>query len=128
MVLSCCALATESVRRVMIAVPGGQDYPRGTHTTQDIIGSDRQTNEAPGSVTPGARLSIPPATVPEVEDPLPMRTGANLAPPLRALEADHSRELRPVDGIEEAMLTPDWHARQSRCAAAAAAAWLRVRA
>ena len=78
------------VRRVVIAVPGGQDYPCGPHPSEDIIGSDRQTDEVPGSVTPGAFLPIPPATIAEMKDALPMGTGANLAPPLRTLEADHS--------------------------------------
>jgi hypothetical protein len=101
------------VRRVMIAVASGQDYPCGAHASENIIGSDRQTDEASGSVTPGAFLPIPPAAVPEVEDSLPVRTGANLAPAIRALEADHGRELRPIDGVEEAVLAPDRHPGQS---------------
>lgn len=119
------------VRRVVIPMPGGQDHPGGPHTPKNIIGPDREADEASGSIAPGAFRSIPPATIAEMEHALPMRTGADLAAPLRPLEADHGREFAPVDGIEEAVLASDRHARQS-CRAvttvAAAAAWLRARA
>lgn len=114
------------VGRVMVAVPGCQDHARGPDTPEDVVGSDRQTDEVPGPIAPGDNLCVPPATVAEMEYGLPMWAGTDLAAPLRPLEADHGRELGPVDGVEEAVLAPDRHARQSRCAAAAAAAWLRA--
>ncbi|KQQ37520.1 hypothetical protein ASF58_23415 [Methylobacterium sp. Leaf125] len=98
---------------VMIAVPSSQDHACGPHPFEDIIRPDRQTDEASGSITPGALLPIPPATVPEMKDALPMRTQTDLAAPLRPLEADHGRELRPIDGVEEAVLAPDRHPGQS---------------
>jgi hypothetical protein len=101
------------VGRVMIAVPGRENHARGSHTPENIIRPDRQTDEASGSITPGARLSIPPATVPEMKDALSMRTQTDLAAPLSPLKADHSRELAPIDGVEEAVLAPDRHPGQS---------------
>jgi hypothetical protein len=114
---------------VVIAVSGSQNHACGPHPSEDIIGPDREADEAPRSVTPRAFLSIPPTPIAKMEDPLPVRTGANLAPPLRPLEADHGRELRPIDRVEEAVLAPDRHQEDAcRVAAAATSAWLRVRA
>jgi hypothetical protein len=44
-----------------------------------------------------------------MEDDPPVRTLAGLAAPTGAPEADHGRELRPVDRIEEAVFGPDRH-------------------
>ena len=53
--------------------------------------------------------SLPPATIAEVVDHPPVGPPAALAAAFRPPEPDHGRELRPVDGVEEAMLGPDRH-------------------
>ena len=63
----------------------------------------------PQPVTPAAGVHIPPATVAEVVDDPPMRSPAAFAAPPCPSEPDHGRELRPVDGVEEAVLGPDRH-------------------
>jgi hypothetical protein len=119
---------THVVRRVVIAVPGRQNQARGAHASQNVIGPHCQTDEAPGPIAPGAHLSIPPAPIAKMKDALSMRTGADLTTASCPLEANDGRELRPVDGIEEVVLAPDWHQEDAfRVAAAARSTWLRVR-
>src|SRR5919199_3064469 len=52
-------------------------------------------------------LCVPPAPVSEMQDDFAMGTPAVLATPTSSGEADLSRELGPVDGIEPAVLAPD---------------------
>lgn len=93
------------VRRV--AVAGGQDHACGSYGTKSIVGPTRRTDEALCPVTPGALPSVPPAPIRQMEDAPSMRTGADLATSLGSLEADHGREMRPVGGVDEAVLAPD---------------------
>jgi hypothetical protein len=117
------------VRRVMIAAPGRQNHTCYSYGTQNVICPNHQAVEASYPIPPGARLSIPPASIAEIKDALSMRTGADIATSLGLLEADRSRELGPIDGIEEAVLAPDRYQEDARrVAAAARSAWLRVRA
>ena len=80
-------------RRARIASRGGQGQP----------------DKAPASVAPDAALFVPPATIAKVADQLPMRSGAVLTAAPGTLEADHSRQLRPVDGVQPAVLRADRH-------------------
>lgn len=123
-----CEVLRGVIRRVVIAVPGGQNHACGAHASQDVIDPDRQTDEVPSPIAPGDNLRVPPATIAEMEYGLPMWAGADLTAALRPLEADHGRELRPVDGIEEAVLASVRHGYQPCRDAMAAAAWLRARA
>ena len=95
------------VGRIVVAVGGSQDHPRRPYRLQHVVGIDRQADDLPHSVTPGTRLSVPPAAIAEVPNGLPMWTPAALTAALGATEADHGRQLWPVDGVEEAVLAPD---------------------
>ena len=97
------------VGRIVIAVCGGQDHPRRPHRLQHVIGINREADDPPCPIAPGTGLSVPPAAIAEVPDGLPVWTPAALTAALGAAEADHRRQLRPVDGVEEAVLAPDWH-------------------
>jgi len=76
------------VGRVGIAVPGGEDHTGRSYSFEHVVCSDREADEAPGSITPSDSFIVPPATIPEMEDALSTRTGTNLAASLRPLEAD----------------------------------------
>ena len=97
------------VGRVVVAMSGGKDHPRRPHGLEHIVRPNRETDDPPSAIAPGTSLSVPPAAVAEMPDGLPMRSPAALTAALGATEADHSRQLWPVDGVEEAMFAPDRH-------------------
>ena len=96
------------VRRVVVPVGCGQHHPGSAGTAEDVsLRSDPDPPAPP--VAPPAGVSVPPAAVAEVVDYLPMRPPAALAAASSPAEPDQRRELRPVDGVEEAVLGPDRH-------------------
>ena len=94
---------------VVIAVSSGQDDLRRPHGSKDVVSADPDAEDASAPITPAQCLSVLPASVAEVEHALPVRAPVRLAATACAPEADHGRELRPVDGVEEAVLAPDRH-------------------
>ena len=68
------------------------------------------TAQAPSvSVPPGTSVGVPPAAITEVVNPPKVRAPASLTPAARAPEADHGRELGPIDWVEVAVLRSDRH-------------------
>jgi len=107
-----CEVLRGVVGRVVIAVPGCEDDTRRPHLSEDIVSPDRQANEAPCPIPPGAFGFVPPAAISEMEDSLPVGASADLTEATCTREPDHGRELGPIDGVEEAMLAPDGHGRK----------------
>ena len=97
------------VRRVVVAVGGGQEHPCCPHRLQHVVSVDRKADYLTRTIPPETGLSVPPAAIAEVPNGLPVRTPAAFTAALGATEADHGRQLRPVDGVEEAVLAPDGH-------------------
>ena len=97
------------VAGVVVAMRGRQHHPCAAHVPKHIVGTDGNAHNPGTSVAPGADLIIPLATIPEMEYDPPVRALASFATTASAPKADHRRELRPVDGVEEAMLGPDRH-------------------
>ena len=124
-----CEIAVGIVGGVVIAVGGRKDNLRRTHEAE-ILDRWHRSEWSSSPVTPCTDAGIPPASVAEMVDRLAMWPATPLTGPASPAKADRGRELRPVDGVEEAVLPPDRHARQScrTAAAPAPAAWLRVRA
>lgn len=96
------------VGRVVVPVGGGQENSRHARAAEHVHRAGEADLPA-SSVTPDTALRVPPSSVAEVIYEVTMRPTAGLAPALGALEADHLGELRPVDGIEKAVLAPDRH-------------------
>ena len=67
----------------------------------------------------GSALLVPPSTVTEMPHPRAVWPAAMLTTAAGALEADHGRQLRPVDGVQVAELRADRHQAVS-CACSAA--------
>ena len=97
------------VGRVVVTVGRRQHHLRDPDPGEQILVAQPLPKSAALAVTPSRNFGIPPPAIPEVEDPLQVRTCAFFAPALRPSEADHGGELRPVDGVEEAVLRPDRH-------------------
>ena len=94
--------------RVMLAMTGRQDRYRQPGCRQDRnAGLAAQKPATAGAL--GARLRIVPGSAVDADDHMPVRTPAGLAAPAGAAEADHRRELRPVDRIEMAVFGADRH-------------------
>ena len=81
---------------------GGADQ-RLTRGIGDIKGGGSRQG-ASLAATPAALLFVPPATIAKMVDDLPVWTAA-FTTPLGALEADHRRELRPIDRVKPASTT-----------------------
>src|SRR4051812_1676470 len=96
------------VAGVVIAV-GGRQYHPGRSGAGQFLYAWQRLGRPPLPVPPGAHLSIPPAAIVEAVDALPMRALAALAAAPCSAEPDHGRELRPVDEVEKAVLSPDRH-------------------
>ena len=94
---------------VVVAVAGRQDHPRRPYGSENVVLSNRKADGLPLPVAPGTDLRVPPAAIAKVPDGFPMRSPAALTAALGASKADHRRQLRPVDGVEEAVLAPDRH-------------------
>jgi len=117
----CREVAGPVVAWVVVQMRAGQDHARDRKTWGrgdagevglDFLESLRWRQLADPSalaIAPSAPLCIPPGTVAQVRDVLPVRSAAALAAPLSAREADEVRELAPVDGIEPAVLRRDRH-------------------
>ena len=97
------------VGRVVIAMSGGQDHSGRSYRLQHVIHLDGEANNPAFPIAPGTDLGVPPAAVTKMPDGLPMWTPAAFTAPFGAAKADHRRQLRPVDGVEEAVLAPDRH-------------------
>ena len=103
-----CEVSVGVVCGVVIAMRGGQNHASPADAAEDVsFRSD--PNPTTPTVPPAAGICVPPAAVTEVVDHPSVRTPAPLTAAFRPPEPDHGRELRPVDGVEEAMLRPDWH-------------------
>src|SRR3978361_317073 len=93
---------------VVIPMGSSEDDPGSTGASQDV--SPRSDPDPPSPpVAPSSGIRVPPASVAEVIDNPPVWPSAVLAAALGSTEADQSRELRPVDRVEQAVLGPDWH-------------------
>lgn len=90
---------------VVLTMAGRQYWHRQSRARQ--IG--RAPHRPPSVRPPGAGLRIVPAPVVEADDDVPVRPTALLAAAARSFEADHRRELRPVERIEEAEFGADRH-------------------
>ena len=94
------------VAGVVIAMRGREHHP-GWAQTSKVLEARQALESVPPSVTPTAGRGIPPASIAQMVDRLPVRPSASLAGASRPPEADHGGELRPVDRVVEAVLTPD---------------------
>lgn len=90
---------------IMLTMTGRQDRHRQPRARQ--IGHAPQCLPPVGA--PSVGLYIVPAPVVEADDDVPVRPPASLAASTRSFEADHRRELRPVDRIEIAEFGADRH-------------------
>ena len=90
---------------VVLAVAGGQD--RHGQPGAGQIG-DAAQDAAPAGA-PGTGLRIPPRPAVEADDDLPVRPRAAFAASPGPAEADHGRELGPVDRVEVAVFGADRH-------------------
>ena len=113
------------VAGVVVAMRGREHHP-GRAQASKVLEAREALESVPPSVTPTAGRGIPPASVAQMVDRLPVRPSASLTGTSCPSEADHGGELRPVDRVVEAVLTPDRH--RDQVSLAAAAAWLRARA
>ena len=102
-------VAGRVVGGVVVSVRRRQHDARQAHLPEQVFGDEPMVQAAPASVTPRSGLRIPPAAVGEHPDAVQVRPAAILAAGTRAPEADDVRELRPVDGVEAAVLAPDRH-------------------
>src|SRR3954469_22220721 len=91
----------------MIKVGGGQDYAGQPHPgcLLDIGPASGATT----AITPSLTSGIEPASVRQNADDLAMRPAASLANAAGTLEPHMPAQLRPVDRIEPAHLSPDRH-------------------
>ena len=103
-----CEVRAHVVGGVVIAVGGCQHDLRCADDAK-ILDGWKSLECSPLPITPGTDAGIPPASVAEVVDSLPMRPATALTSAAGSAEADRRRELRPVDGVEEAVLAPDRH-------------------
>jgi hypothetical protein len=96
------------VRGVVITVRGGQNDPGPAGAAEDVSFSSDPDPPAP-AIAPPAGICVPPAPVTKVVDQPSVWPSATLAAASGSTEPDHGRELRPVYGVEEAVLGPDRH-------------------
>lgn len=106
------------VRRIVVEMRGREHDTGGPGARAGRGGRRLPTHSAASAVAPGLRLGIPPCAVTQMADDLAVWPPAAFAPAARPLEADHGRELRPVDRIEPAMLRPDRDRSGFPCSAA----------
>lgn len=78
-----------AVAGVMVEMRAGQHHRRPFPDMEDVLG--RPTNTSTIAVSPIRPAFIPPASVAEVEDPLPMRTPAMFAASSCLHEVDQMR-------------------------------------
>ena len=104
-------VARAVVGRIVVEMRGGQDHSRRPYAGLKESGwlRRRAPQSSAEAVTPGLLGLVPPATISQVADELPVRPPAALTPPLRTLEADDGGELRPIERVKPAVLRPDRH-------------------
>ncbi len=113
-------VARPVVGGVMVPVSSREHHTGGPHLHWEVLDLQRTPDLPTCPVAPCRALRIPPASIAEVTDHPPMRPPAFLTLALRTLEADEGGELRPVDGVEPAVLGADRH--PTRCQTASARA------
>src|SRR5215217_6227561 len=94
---------------VVIEMRAGEDHARRPDSPLPQPQRGKLPEWSASSVTPLPLLAIPPAPIAQVADRSSMRPAAPLAFALRSSEADHGRELGPVDGVEPAIAGMDRH-------------------
>ncbi len=102
------------VAGVVVAV-GGRKHDLRHSDSSDLLGGWQAAQSLASSVPPHAGRSVPPAAVTQVNDTMSVWSTATFAAPAGSTEADHDRELRPIDWVEEAVLAPDGHRGSRRC-------------
>ena len=96
-----------AVGRIVIEVSAGEHHAGGPGDSDDIVA--RLADVPPPPVPPAMPFAIPPAAIAQVDDGSAMRTAAMFASSFRPPEADEPRQLRPVDWVQPAMFSGDWH-------------------
>jgi hypothetical protein len=104
-----CEVGIHVVRRIVVPVSRRQHDPGRADATEEILAHQPPAQTAPPTVTPAFEVRVEPPPIPEVMNAPKVRAPAALAPPARAPEADHSRQLAPVNRVEVAVLRSDWH-------------------
>ena len=94
---------------VVISVRCGQDNARGSNLHLEISSWSTGSDPPPLPVPPGLSPLIPPAAITKMADGPAVGAAAPLTLTFGPAEPDHSRELRPVDGVEPAVLRADRH-------------------
>lgn len=84
-----CQLVKRAVAGIMIEMRAGQDHRCPFSHLKDVL--SRSTNTPAVAVTPIRPAFVPPASVSEVEDPLPMWAPAMFAASACPYEADQMR-------------------------------------
>ena len=95
------------VRRIVVAMRRRQNHPRRLERLQMLgLGPlERPSSSAP----PSFGCLVPPAPVGKSKDRPVMRPAATLTASTSPPEADHGRELRPINRVKPAVLWPDRH-------------------
>lgn len=103
-----CEIPVAIEAGVVLAVTGRQDWHCQSGPRQRLEpGFTAQAPSPAGAPMPG--LSVEPGAVGKTDDHLPMRAPAGFAASAGAAEADHRRELWPVDRVEVAVFGADRH-------------------
>jgi hypothetical protein len=85
---------------IMVQVNCRKRDPRHPSADQEVLKGKTTAHHATMPVAPFATSRIPPAAVTEVKNSRAVRSPTLLEDALGPLEADHSGELLPVDGIK----------------------------
>ena len=97
------------VRRVVIAMGGCQNHLGQAQALSDPRWSGNGTENLSSSAAPRACGRIPPATITQMVDTLPVRPPTPFACTSSPTEPDHGGQLGPIDRVKEAVLAPDRH-------------------
>ena len=93
-------VAVRVVGGVVVPVCRRQHHAGRTDLTEQVDAAGPPTETTARAIAPSARLRIPPAAIAQADDTLEVRLATALTAPARAAEADHGRELGPVDRVE----------------------------
>ena len=99
------------VSRVVIEMRGGQKDFCGEQGWIVGAGLGKSRERPATAIAPYGCVFIPPAAVAKVDHSTTVRAAALFAAPVRPAKSDCSRDLRPVDRVEPAMLRADRHLR-----------------
>ena len=95
------------VRRIVVAMRRRQNHPRRLERLQMLgLGPPQRLSS---SAPPSSGCLVPPAPVGKSKDRPVMRPAATLTASTSPPEADHGRELRPINRVKPAVLWPDRH-------------------